>query len=117
MFRFAFILIVGCFSLGCTLQLKEAEDEPDRAGDNSLGTVILSPSLSSPSGFGRCAGDAGALDHLIGEVLTDVIAQFPSGADEFQAREPGKIYTMQFIAGRTLAYLDSEGIITSIGCG
>ena len=64
-----------------------------------------------------CPAETGEFDDLIGQPYLDVQDRFPSGDRKFGLREPGKIYTMVAVFGRTLVYVDEDGVITEIRCG
>lgn len=65
-----------------------------------------------------CQHDAGIYDWFIGKPLDEVRDYFPAGNGRiFATREPGKIYTQEFVQGRTLAVLDENGRIVHIRCG
>ena len=64
-----------------------------------------------------CLAERGVFDTLVGQPFEAVRDQFPVGEGLFGLREPGKIYTMQAVFGRTLVHIDEDGVVVRIRCG
>ena len=64
-----------------------------------------------------CVSDPRAYDWFIGRELAQVRHFFPVGDRKFGLREPGGIYTQEFVFGRTLVYVDAAARIRRVSCG
>ena len=64
-----------------------------------------------------CQDEEGSYDWFIGKSLDDVRDYFPVDDRKFGTREPGFLYTQEYVFGRTLVHLDEEGVIERVRCG